>query len=30
VYSAPRSAVTKAFEELADQFAPVAAKKRRR
>jgi len=28
VYSAPRSTVTKAFEELADQFSPAAAKKR--
>ncbi len=30
VYSAPRSAVTKAFEELADQFIPQSSKKRRR
>ncbi|HEY6532401.1 MAG TPA: P-loop NTPase [Acidimicrobiales bacterium] len=30
VYSAPRSTVTKAFEELADQFLPSSAKKRRR
>jgi pilus assembly protein CpaE len=30
VYSAPRSTVTKAFEELADQFSPSVAKKRRR
>ncbi|HEY6534163.1 MAG TPA: hypothetical protein VIY72_17770, partial [Acidimicrobiales bacterium] len=30
VYSAPRSTVTKAFEELADQFVPSSTKKRRR
>jgi len=30
VYSAPRSAVTKAFEALADEFIPVQSKKRRK
>jgi Flp pilus assembly CpaE family ATPase len=30
VYSAPRSPVTKAFEDLADEFIPVHTKKRRK
>ena len=30
VYSAPRSSVTKAFEDLADEFIPVQSKKRRK